>query len=181
MKQSGLSLPLSFIIWRRNNYLWTTIYLTLVLSPVTEIGRLLLHRALLRLSWWVFKPENEMVRLLWLSRCLSFSLLLQTCWPLFKGEPRKTEHVEAKEGQFVSKQLHELLLFKGFLVEHGAQQIPPHTLTEPPCFSSYFICLFLQKDWHYYGKEHQENKRNLNNILLWNILVTAGSICATVF
>lgn len=58
---------------------------------------LLLRRVLLSLSWWVFKPENEMVKLLWLSRCLSFSLLLQTSWPLFKGEPRKTEHVEGKE------------------------------------------------------------------------------------
>lgn len=61
-------------------------------------GLLLLHRALLRLPWWVFKSENEIVKLLWLSRCLSFSLLLQTSWSLFRGEPRKTEHVEGEEG-----------------------------------------------------------------------------------
>lgn len=99
MKQSGLSLPLSFIIWRRHNFLWDSFYLTLVLPPVTEIGLLLLHRALLTLSWWFFSSENEMVKLLWLSRCLSFSLLLQTSWPLSKGEPRRTEHVEGKDGE----------------------------------------------------------------------------------
>lgn len=176
MKQSGLSLPLSFIIWRRHNFLWNTVYLTLVRPPVTEFVLLLLLRALLRLPWGVFKTDNEMAKLLWLSRCLSFSLLLQTIWPFFEGEPRV-----GRRGGLVPKHSHKLLLFKGFLVEHGTQQIPPQMLTEPPYFSLYFICLFLQKDWHYYGKEHWENKRNLNNILLWNILVTAESICATVF
>lgn len=52
---------------------------------------------------------------------------------------------KGRTGGLVSKHSHKLLLFKGFLVEHGTQQIPPHILTEPPYLSFYFICLFLQK------------------------------------
>lgn len=180
MKQSGLSLPLSFIIWRRQNFLWNTVYLTLVLWPATELALLLLHRALLRLPWWVFKPGNEMIKLLCLSRCLSFSLLLCRLADHFsKVSPGRQSMWKGRRGGL--EHSHKLLLFKGFLVEHRTQQIPPQILTEPTYLSFYFICLFLQKDWHYYGKEHWENKRNLNNILLWNILVTAKSICAAVF
>lgn len=146
--------------------------------------RILLHRVLLRLLCRVFKSTFTQSRTVWLSRCLS-SLLVQTIWPPSKGKLKKTQHVGRKEegiGLQAFPWLHlQLLLFKGFLVEHRMQQTPQHMLAGPPCFSFHLICLFLQKDQQYYGKEHQENRRKLNSILLQNTLVKEESICATVF
>jgi len=122
---------------------------------------------------------------IWLPRCLSFSLLMQTSWPPLKGGPRKTQHVGGKEegiGLQAFPWLHlQLLLFKGFLVEQETPQIPPHMHAGPPCFSLYFIFLFLKQDWQYYGNEHWENRRKLNSTLHRNTLVKAESIYATVF
>lgn len=55
-RQSGLSLPLSYIICRRHHSPRKSVYLTLELPPITYTGLLLLHGVLLRLPWPVYKP-----------------------------------------------------------------------------------------------------------------------------
>lgn len=177
MKQSDLSLPLYFIIWRRYNFLWNTIYLTLVLQPVTEIDLLLLHRAPLRLPWWGFKPEHEMVKFLWLPRCLSFSLLLQRSAHFAKVSPGRRSMWEGRSGGLLSN----CFFSKAFLLSMEHNKFP-HKRSQSRFISAFipFVCFFKKTDI-ITGREHRENKQNLNNILLWNILVTAESICATVF
>lgn len=138
MKQSDLSLLLSFLIWRRHDSLWKTVYLSLVLPPVIEVGCCCCAE-----FFWACLDEFSSLRMKWLNffgfpgACPSLSCC-RLADHFSKVSPGRQSMWKGRRRELVSKHSHELLLFKGFLVEHRTQQIPPHMLTEPPCFQLLF-------------------------------------------